>query len=62
MGRQLNAQYKQSDHSSSIFYHAALSHIYVTDGYYRSCYNHEPFVTQAVNVTRRTDPQSYAVA
>ena len=31
-------------------------HVTDTDGYYRSGYNHEPLISQAVNVEHRTDP------
>jgi hypothetical protein len=36
--------------------HYHIIQLTVTDGYYRSGYNREPTITQAVNVEHRTNP------
>jgi hypothetical protein len=43
--------------SIRIFYHRALTqiHVTVTDGYYRIGYNHEPIITQTINVEHWPD-------
>jgi hypothetical protein len=55
LNRESTATY---EYFSFIFYHGALSRIYVTvsDGYYKSGYNQEPIITQSVYVKPWTGP------